>query len=96
MLGRIPEGALATESISQNPDVLGGEDDVRRQDDWNLMAFDLGRHAAVLGEMVSGNQIDRIMAAEGFQDLVGFRIECAVRAALADETWRANSASDRG
>ena len=63
VLGRIPEGALVTESISQYPDVLASEGDVRKQADWNLMAFDLGRHTGVLGEMVGGNQIDRIMAA---------------------------------
>ena len=61
VLGRIPEGALVTESISQYPDVLASEGDVRKQADWNLMAFDLGRHTGVLGEMVGGNQIDRIM-----------------------------------
>ena len=54
---------LVTESISQYPNVLASEGDIRKQADWNLMAFDLGRHTGVLGEMVSGNQIDRTMAA---------------------------------
>ena len=30
LLGRIPEGALGTESISQYPDVLASEGDVRK------------------------------------------------------------------
>ena len=36
---------------------------MRKQADLNLMAFDLGQHTGVLKQMVSGNQINRIMAA---------------------------------
>ena len=43
--------------------MLAGEGDVRKQADWNLMAYDLGQHTGVLKQMVSGNQINLIMAA---------------------------------
>ena len=35
VMGKIPEGALVTESISQYPGVMTGEGEVRRQADWN-------------------------------------------------------------
>ena len=55
----MPEESLVLESTDQYPD----EGDVRKQADWNLMAYDLGQHTGVLKQMVSGYQINRIMAA---------------------------------
>ena len=63
LLGRVPEGELVIKSISQYPDVLAGEGNVRRQADWNLMALGLGPHTGVSREEMVSSNLDRIMAA---------------------------------
>ena len=84
-----------TQPISQYPDVLASEGDVCNQADWNLLAFDLGPNygcslsVCILCEL-------RSAAKMAGRHWLAFDIECAICAALADEVWRANGASDRG